>query len=607
MESHHHEESQAFLERERHLVRMIQQRIPLYEDKVALKDRADGPWVQITWKEMGETAADLAKALLACGLGPGDRVGIFSQNRAAWTLADLAILSIRGVTVPIYATNSADEAAHIAQDAGIRLLFVNDQEQYEKALSFMGHGGSLKIVVAFSPAVRLSPDIESYALDDFLALGKKKGLQRWLDQHLSEANGDDLYTIIYTSGTTGSPKGAMHTHGSILAGIYGAGTPSPVTASDISLSFLPLSHIFERSWTWFVLSRGAQNIYCHDPHQLRAFFAEVKPHYMVSAPRLWEKIYGRARQKMRQASPTRRSLFLWALQTGEERNRLKNQGQHIAMGLKARYALAGFLGLRRVRAVAGGRAKFHHVGGAPMAPEIARFFCSAGIPMGLGYGLTEVFPLSVRTPGDVGCSTSGRPIPLMQVRTGPYGELEAKGPCILKGYWDKPEETARAFTEDGWFKTGDVGTLTPEGHICITDRLKELIITSGGKAIAPQAIETAVKEDIYVEQAVVVGDGKPYISALIVPAFPILESLAEVMELSWHDRKSLVTHPDIISFYRYRIDQHTQKLGHVHQIKRFTLLASELTFKAGELTPTMKVKRRVINERYPGLIEAMYA
>jgi len=607
MTVHHHEESRNFIEQEQHLARMIRRRIPLYKNKVALKDKADGSWISITWKEMGETVDTLARALLACGLGPGDRVGIFSQNRAAWTLADLAILSIRGISVPVYATNSADEAAYIVDDAGISLLFVNDQEQYEKVLSFAGRGVNLKTVVAFSPEVRLRPEIDSFSFEDFLSLGMKKGLQRALEQHLSEAKSSDLYTIVYTSGTTATPKGTMHTHESILTGLYSTQYPMPIKETDISLSLLPLSHVFERSWTWFVLSRGAENHYCHDTRQLPTFLAEVKPHYMVSPPRLWEKIYQTVMKKLHQASPVRQSLFQWALRIGGERNRLKNSGQPVGIGLEARYALAGRLGLKRVRAVAGGRATFHHVGGAPLNPEISDFFCSAGIPMGLGYGLTEVFPISVRSPEDVGLETSGKPVPLMKVRTGDNGEIQAKGPCITQGYWNRPGKTARAFTEDGWFKTGDVGSITPEGHICITDRLKEIIITSGGKTISPQAIETAVKEDIYVEQVVAVGDGKPYISALVIPSFPILESLAEVMELSWKDRESLVAHPEIISFYKYRIDQHTQKLGRVQKIKRFTLLPSELTQKAGELTPTMKVKRRVINKRYAQIIEAMYA
>ena len=286
---------------------------------------------------------------------------------------------------------------------------------------------------------------------------------------------------------------------------------------------------------------------------------------------------------------------------------LKNRQLPVGVALEARYVLAGLLGLKKVRAVAGGRAKFHHVGGGPLNPSIVDFFVSAGIPLGVGYGLTEIFPLCVCCPMDIGFGASGKPIPLMEMRTGEDGELQGRGPCLMKGYWNRPEETVRAFTEDKWFKTGDVGSISPEGHICITDRLKELIITSGGKSIPPQTIETAIKEDIYVAQVVAVGDGKPYISALVFPSFPILESLAEVMCLSWTDRTSLVTHPEIISFYKYRIDQHTQGLGRVKKIKRFTLIPSELTQTAGELTPTLKVKRRVINQRYAHIIEAMYS
>lgn len=309
MAGHYHQESRIFLEEEQHLARMIRRRIPLYQDKTALKDRADGPWVSVTWKEMGETADALAKAILACGIKAGDRVGIFSQNRAAWTLADLAILSIRGITVPIYATNSADEAAYIVDDAGINLLFVNDQEQYDKALSLVDRGGSLKTIVAFSPEVRLRHDISSYSYDDFLALGRRSNLQHELETYLSEAQSSDLYTIIYTSGTTGTPKGAMHTHESIITAIHSTRYPMPIKATDISLSFLPLSHVFERSWSWFILSRGAENNYCHDLENLSTFFNEVKPHYMVSPPRLWEKIHGSVMDKLKKSSPFVRSSF----------------------------------------------------------------------------------------------------------------------------------------------------------------------------------------------------------------------------------------------------------------------------------------------------------
>ncbi|VFQ43224.1 AMP-dependent synthetase/ligase [Desulfoluna butyratoxydans] len=608
MASQHHEASRFFLEREQHLARMVRRRVPGYGDKVALEDRADGPWTHITWKEMEQTADALARSLLACGIGPGDRVGIFSQNRSAWTLADLAILSIRGITVPIYASNSTDEAAYIVNDAGIHCLFVNDQEQYDKALAMAARGAPLKRVVVFSPGVCLSPDIESHSFEEFLDLGKEKPeLQRALRRHLSEAKGSDLYTIIYTSGTTGSPKGSMHTHESMLTGLYSTGHPSPMSEKDVSLSFLPLSHVFERSWTWFVLCRGARNVYCHDPNDVQEFLSEIRPHFMVSAPRVWEKIHSTAMEKLHRASPVRQALFRWALGIGGRRNHLKNSGRSVGMALRINYVLAGFLGLGRLRTVTGGRARFIHVGGAPLNPEIADFFISAGIPMGLGYGLTEVFPLCVRSMEDMALETSGTSIPLMELRTGAHGEIQAKGPCVMQGYWNRPEETARAFTEDGWFKTGDVGRITPEGHVCVTDRLKELIITSGGKSIAPQTIESALKEDVYVEQAVAVGDGKPYVSALVIPAFPILESLAEVMEISWDDRESLVTHPEIVSFYKYRIDQYTQRLGRVKKIKRFTLLPTEFTQRAGELTPTMKVKRRVINERYAQVIEKMYA
>ena len=280
----HHKKSRVFLEQEKHLSHMIRRRIPVYKDQVALKDRADGPWVNLTWDEMGKTVDTLAKALLAMGIQPGDRVGIFSQNRASWTLADLAILSIRGVVVPIYATNSMDEAAYVLDDTGVVLLFVNNQSQYDKVHAMGRDEKNLKSVVAFSPGVQLDPKLPDFSYLDFLKLGMGDRHDEALAQRLQAATLSDLYTLIYTSGTTGTPKGVMITHESILMALYCSQYPCPLSQGDISLSFLPLSHVFERSWCWFTLSQGGQVCYCHELSQLRTFLAQVKPHYMVSSP-----------------------------------------------------------------------------------------------------------------------------------------------------------------------------------------------------------------------------------------------------------------------------------------------------------------------------------
>ena len=607
MTVNHVSEFKTYLQREQHIARMIRRRIPMYGSKIALRDRADGPWISVTWTQMGEVADGVGRALLSAGVGVGDRVGIFSQNRAAWTLADLGILSVRGVTVPIYATNSVEETAYIVDDAGIGVLFVNDQEQYDKALTVSANSASLHTIVVFSPGVNLKGGSQSLYFADFITKGNAKGLQDELDQRLSVAKPTDLYTLIYTSGTTGAPKGAMLTHENLLASIYGTGYPMPVGEEDISFAFLPLTHVFERSWTWFILSRGAENHYCHNTKQVKEFFSEIRPHYMVSVPRVWEKIYGTIQDGLQQSSPLKKKLFAWALETGKAFNDRINAMQKAGPMLSLKHTVADRLVLSKIREVVGGRAKFFHSGGAPLNPEINAFFVNAGIRLGVGYGLTEIFPICVCTPEDIGFGTSGKPIPLVNVRIAEDGEIQAKSPALMTGYWDRPEASAETMTQDGWFKTGDIGEISPKGYIQVTDRIKEILITAGGKNISPLTIETAIKEDIYVEQAVAVGDQKPYIAALVVPAFAMLDALAETMGLVGIPHEKLVAHPKIIAFYRERITRHTLHLGRVEQIKRFTLLPAELTQEAGELTPTSKLKRRNILTRHAATVEAMYA
>ena len=607
MTPNHVSRFQDYLEIEQHIAHMIRRRVPFYEDKVALRDRADGAWESVSWREMLKRGDAIARALLSLGVEPADRIGIFSQNRSAWTLADLAILSVRGVTVPIYATNSQEEAEYIIEDAGIRILFVGDQSQYDKALAICKKSDTLKHIIAFSPNVLLQKGCSSYHLKDLLGLDAMGTFQSELVERLEAALPSDLYTLIYTSGTTGSPKGAMLTHENILAALYGTGAPMPVGETDVSLAFLPLSHVFERSWSWFILSRGAENCYCHDPGLIKDFFAEVRPHYMVSVPRVWEKIYGTIQEGLETASPLKKRLFSWALKTGKAYYTLANKGEKPSVALAMRQRVAHKLVLSKICDAVGGRAKFFHAGGAALNPEINAFFVHAGVRLGVGYGLTEIFPLCVCTPKDIGFGTSGKPIPLVSVRISDEGEIQAQSPSLMVGYWKRHQETRQTLTEDGWFKTGDIGEVTKEGYVRVTDRIKEILITAGGKNISPQTIETAIKEDIYVEQAVAVGDGRPYISALVVPSFPMLESLAENMGLGELSRGELVRHPEIIQLYARRIDEHTQGLGQVEKVKRFTLLPKELTQEAGELTPTSKLKRKSISEKYAGLIESMYA
>lgn len=605
MSANYEREYQEYLKKNPHLAVMIRDRVQKYGNKVALKDKTSGTWVSTSWKEFGYRIDGAAKALLDLKVREHEMVGIFAPNMAAWSIADAAILSIRGVSVPVYPTNSVKEAEYIIDDAEIRIIFVYDQRQYDACKKILKTSKYLKSIIVFDREVKISGK-ESVYFDSFIESGHQSGKDAELKKRLAAARGNDLATLIYTSGTTGEPKGVMLTHTNFLTMLFATGYPMPIGEKDVSFCFLPLSHVFERSWTYFMFDRGAENHYCHDTKRIMEFLQEVKPHYMTSVPRVWEKIYGTVTEGLKNAPAAKQKLFAWAQEIGSQYYPLYHHRQPIPLGLKIKHAVAKKLVLSKIQNVVGGRCKFFHVGGAPFNPEINRFFYNAGLNMGLGYGMTEIFVVCVCTPEDIGFGTSGKPVPLMKVRISDDGELQMTSPAQMVGYWKKEEATKAMFTPDGWIKSGDVGEITPEGYIKITDRIKELIITAGGKNISPLLIETNMKEDIYIDQAVAIGDGKKYISALVVPSFDLLAQYANEKGIVYEKREDLVKHPDILKFYRERIDEATKDLGQVEKVKTFTLLPNELTQETGELTPTSKLRRKVISQKFTDIINSMY-
>ena len=594
-----------YLEKNPHLATMAFDRVKKFGDKVAFRDRADGQWKSFTWNQVGELVTAAAKALLEMGVKEKEMVGIFSQNRVYWTIADLGILGLRAVSVPVYATNSASETRYIVNDAEIRIMFVNDQDQYNAAKEVLKDSKFLEKIIVFDPTVSIQGDDSMY-FHDFIETGKNSKKDGELKDRLQQVDTDDLCTLIYTSGTTGDPKGVMLTHRNFLTMLYATGYPMPIGEDDVSFCFLPLSHVFERSWTYFIMDRGAENHYCHDTKQIQEFLQEVRPHYMVSVPRVWEKIYGTITEGLKSAPGAKQKLFDWALDVGSRYYPLYNHEKPIPFGLKFTHTIAKKLVLSKVQDVVGGRCRFFHVGGAPFNPEINRFFYNCGLKMGLGYGMTEIFPICVCTPKDIGFGTSGKPVPLMQVRVSDEGEIQATSPAQMIGYWKKPQQTQEILTADNWIRTGDVGEITPEGYVKITDRIKELIITAGGKNISPLTIETKLKDDIFVDQVVAIGDNRKYISALIVPSFEMLAKYADENGIVYQSREDLVKSPAVIEFYKNRIEEATAELGRVEKIKTFTLLPEEMTQETGELTPTGKLRRKIINNKYEDVINAMY-
>ena len=575
-------------------------------EKTALRWYKNGKWADYTWKEFGNNSRAIGKSLMNMGFGKGDMIGIFSQNRPEWHFADVGICSTRAASVPIYATNSAPEAEYIVNDAELKAIFVGNQEQYDRIMTFF-EKSTLQKVIAFDRSIKISGE-QSVYLDDFIDEGDQLALNKELDDRIANADPDDIFTLIYTSGTTGNPKGAIHTNESFMAGIC-ANTYrfSDVEGEMVSLSFLPLSHVFERMWSYGVFYFKMENHYCEDPKEIMDVLAASRPHYMCSVPRIWEKIYATIYDKIETAPPVKQKLFHWSVKTAGEAYSKKVAGENAGLGLKIKKGLADALVLKKIKdALVGGRAIAFHSGGAACPTSLKVFFNSIGIPVCEGFGLTEFFPVCVGRPETAKDQYCGPVIAMVDLKISDEGELLLKGKNAMKGYYKKPEATAECFTEDGWFRTGDVAEIYQEG-IKITDRIKDIIITAGGKNISPQQIEGLFGSDLYIEQIAVIGEKRKYISALVVPSFEVLEEYAKNNNISFSSREDLITKPEIIDFYAKRIDEHTESLGQVEKIKKFTLLPREFSQEEGEITPTFKIKRKVIDKKFQDTIEKMYS
>lgn len=593
----------------RHFVSVFDDAVARRGERPALRHRVDGTWRDVSWRELGEAVRAAARGLVAAGVGEGDRVGILSPNRPEWTVADLAIQRARGVSVPIHATSAASQAAWILRDAGAKLVFAGGREGWEKVRSVQGEMPALERVVVFDEAVaRSAPGTVAWA--DFLVRDDAPtatDLDAEVASRLARASGDDLLTLIYTSGTTGEPKGVMLTHANFTATapLHDRRLP-PLGEGDVSLCFLPLSHVFERAWTYYVLYRGVVNAYCEDPANVVECLAEVRPTAMCSVPRLYEKIHAKVHHRLESAGAAKRRLFRWALRTGAEAAALRREESPLPPSLRLRHAIADRLVLRKVRAIVGGRIRLMPCAGAAISREIEEFFHAAGIFLCQGYGLTE-------TTATVSChetsrfrpGTVGRPLDGVDVRIAGDGEILVRGDTVMKGYFNRPRETAEVF-RDGWFRTGDAGRLREDGLLEVRERIKDLFKTSGGKYVAPQLVESTVGADLYVEQVTVFGDDRRFVTALVVPAFEALEEWARAEGVPFSSREELIARPEVLAFYRRRIDERSERLAPHERIARFTLLPQALTVEGGEVTPTLKVRRRAAAERFRAEIEAMY-
>lgn len=595
-----------------HFAELIHRQAEKYGNRTALKhrDNATGKWLKISWREFSDKVMLTAKAMAEFGIKVQENIGVYSQNMPQCLYTDFGAYGNRVVSIPMYATNSPGQIEYIINDAKIRTLFVGEQLQYNNAFKVQKVSKYLERLVVFDPAVKMNPeDKTSIYFDDFLRLGDNAHAESTVKIRMTEAVPEDLATIIYTSGTTGESKGVMLPHSCYLEAMRIHDVRLPlVTDKDLSMSFLPMTHIFEKAWCYYCLHKGVTIAINQDPKMIQKTLPEVHPTLMCNVPRFWEKVYAGVHEKINSASPAMKKIFLDAIETGRRYNlEYKNKGIPAPCGLKLKFQFYNktvFTLLKRVLGIERGR--FFPVAGAPLSDTVNEFLQSVNIPIAYGYGLSETTATVCFYP-EIGFQfgSIGEVMPGVQVKIDPgNNEILVKGKTVMSGYYNKPEETKRAFTEDGFFRTGDAGRL--EGNtLFFTERIKDLYKTSNGKYIAPQAIEMVMSGDNYIEQIAVIGDQRKFVSALIVPAYPLLEKYAGEKGISFESREELVKNKDIIRFIEARVEEHQKNLASYEKIKRFTLLPEPFMMGC-ELTDTLKLRRPVVLQKYATEIEAMY-
>lgn len=590
-----------------HYVSLFRENIQKYPKKEALMRKIDAHWQPISWEKLGTITTQLSKALLQQGVAPQQTVGILSQNTPQWTLTDLACLQIRAVTVPIYTSNTAEQALYVMNHAEIKFLFVGDEKQYHKALEVADQCPSLQKIILFDDHIPLKEQKYSIHWTDFLALGNNNALDEELQQRIDSRDLSDLFTVIYTSGTTGEPKGVMLTYENLAYQMLGHSQRLEVDDTDSSLSFLPLTHVYERAWTFFCLYKAIVVYYLEDTNLVREALAEVRPTLMCAVPRFYEKIFATVHDKADASSFAKRMLFKLAVKTGRRVLTLKEQNRKPSFLLKKAYNFFDKLVYTKLKAVLGGRIKFMPCGGANLEPSIGRFFQSIGINVKLGYGMTET-TATVSCWGDnrFNLQSVGTLMPNVQVRIGEDNEILVKGGMVMKGYYKNPEETAKAFTPDGFLRTGDAGKIDENNNLFITERIKELMKTSNGKYIAPQLIEGKVGKYNLIEQIAVIADGKKFVSALIVPNYEMLTQAFKDLNIKYKNTADLIKHSQVIEYIGKQLQKFQSDLPDYEQIKKFTLLPTAFSIERNEITPTLKLRRKVIYANYSREIEAMY-
>jgi len=590
----------------RNLCDLFYEAVTTYDKPRHLLYKKEGAWRAWSSAEFKRAVEELSLGLRALGLEPGDRVAILSENRPEWAFADLAILAAGAVDVPIYASLTAPQVLYILKDSGAKVAFVSGAAQAAKVAQVRDQAPDLRDVIRMDAAEVPG----TVSLDEVRAKGRPALLAdpEAVRARAARSGPDDLATLIYTSGTTGDPKGVMLSHGNITSNVAAAAKVFPVFGpDDVALSFLPLCHIFERmAGHYLMLSRGVTIAYAESVEAVPANMAEIRPTVMFSVPRLYEKMYDRIREKVAADSAPRQRLFRWAFAVGLREFRHRVEKTRPPVGLRLQHALADRLVFGKIKRRVGGRLRVFVSGGAPLNRDIAEFFGAAGLLILEGYGLTETSPvITVNRPDDFRPGTVGPPVDGVEVKIAADGEILTRGPHVMRGYFNKPEATAEAIDREGWFHTGDIGRLE-DGFLTITDHKKDIIVTSGGKNIAPQPIEGALKTSPLIAEVVMIGNKRNFAAALVVPRFEALEPWARSRGIAFRDREDLVRRPEIVARYEQEVKEVTGELAKFEQIKKITLLPREFSLEGGELTPTLKVKRRVVEQKYKDMIDRMY-
>ena len=596
---------ESSLRQDFHLVRFLREQAPVRGSKVALRSHGEG--ATVTWAELGLRVDRIARGLLRLGHEPCEMVGLCGRNMPEWTLSDLGILAARGVPVPLYPTSNLEQAVFILRDAGIRILFAGEQPQVDLGIELLAQG-EIAHLVALDASVDLRGCPQALTLQALMDLGEDPAAAAELEARVAGYRLDDLFTLVYTSGTTGEPKGVMLDQANIAAAMHLHDLRLKVGPEDVSLCMLPLCHIFERAWTSYLLYRGAEVVYLRDPQTVVAAIGVVRPTLMCSVPRVYEKAYAGIQARMAKAGWPMAALFGWAMGVGLRVVRLRIEGKGPGAWLGLRHKVADALVLRKIRNLFGGRCRFLPVAGASLADDVNLFFQAVGLNLKYGYGLSETCAtVSCWEDGSMPIGTIGRPMEGLEVRLGEENELQVKGPTVMRGYYKRPEETAKVMTADGFLRTGDAGGIDADGNLIFTERIKELMKTSNGQYIAPQRVEGTLAKDAFIEQVAIIADSRNFVSALIVPYFDRLEEYARSAGVVYRSPSDLLRDSKVMAFFESRILELQKGLAKYEQVKKFTLLSRPFSMDLGELTPTLKLRRKFIEKAFRAEIEAMYS